>query len=405
MNKAIKYKIVAYVVVFFLLLLMPQGIYKTSQIQKIAIVSGIGIDRNADELEVSVSILVPKPSSNYSPKQVVSSSKGKTICDAIDSIELKIGKELGLAHCYIIVLGDDFVQKDISKDLDYLMRSNIMGNNSAILHTDKKAKEILEANSIQSEQNINNLQNIAKYNQEHYHSSNTNLINFFNDYLDCHRSSIMGSITLEEKQSLPQGEQNTQNSSSTQQQNSQPQGEKNISNNGEAIVIKNGVKIAKLTKEEIGYFGWLDTKSQNGYLEIDDFFDEKLKNAKITLKLKHEKANFDASLNSQTPIIKASISFECFVENIIDDDGYKKSIHDYILTPAFKEKIKEKIDDQIDKALFLSKEYNFDTIGIYDIFNKKYGKKWKEYLSTLDNPDDYIQQLIITTSVSMESKF
>ena len=279
MNKSIKYKIVVFVVAIFLTLLIPEGIYKPSQIQQIAIVSGLGIDKSDDKLEVSVSMIVPKPSSNYSPQQTVTSAKGKNLAEAISSIEIKTGQELGLAHCYIIILGEEFVKTDVTKDLDYLMRSNIMGNNSAIFHTDKTAKEILEVNSKLSEQNINNLQNIAKFNQEHYDSSNTNLINLFNDYLcNCH-CSVMGSITLENSESSSNSSQSSKSQGSSQEESSQSQSsqkpEQTLNNKGDAIIIKNGTKLIKLTKEEMGYFSWLDTKAQTGYLTIENFFDNR----------------------------------------------------------------------------------------------------------------------------------
>ena len=406
MNKSIKYKIVLFVAILFIAILLPQGLYKQSQIQQIAIVSGIGIDRDGEELEVSVSILVPKPSSNYAPSQTISSAKGKNLPDAINSIEIKIGQELGLAHCYIIILGDEFTKKDVTKDLDYLMRSNIMGNNSAILHTDKKAKEILEVNSALSEQNIQNLQNIAKFNQEHYNSSNTNLINLFNDYLENHSCSIMGSITLENSSNASsQSENSEQSQQQNNNQNSSSKSNQTLSNKGDVIVVKNGKKLLKLTKEEIGYFSWLDTKSQSGYLTINNFFDESLQDATITLKLKHETASFNASIQNDTPILHVNIGFECFVENISSENNDIQSIHKYMLTDNFKNMVKDKIDNDIQNALQISKENNFDAINVYHVFNNKLNKKWKEFLNNLDNPENYIQKLLIVVDVKMESKF
>ncbi len=412
MNKALKYKIVAWLVALFLAFLLPQGIYKQSQIQQIAIVSGIGIDKVGEQLEVSVSVLVPEPSSSYAPKQTISSAKGENIAKAINAIEIKIGQELGLAHCYIIILGDEFTQTDVTKDLDYLMRSNIMGNNSAILHTDKKAKEILEVNSSLSENNINNLQNIAKFNQEHYNSSNTTLIGLFNDYLSETHCSVMGSISLEEISNSQNSSQNEGNntsspseSGSSQNKQDNSQSKKTLSNKGDAIILKNGRKIAKLTNEEIGYFAWLDTKSQSGYLSIENYSNQNLQNANITLKLKNEKSTFDASIINNSLVLKTSISFECFVDNIINENDNIRSIHNNMLTDDFKQKVQEKIYDEIQQALTISKENNFDIIGVFNIFNNKLNKSWKNYLMSLENPDDYMQNLLITIDVKMTSKY
>lgn len=404
MEKAIKYKIVAWIVALFLIVLMPQGIYKQSQIQTTSIVSGIGIDKKDDKIEVSVQILVPQPSSSYAPKQLVSSATGENIAKAISAIELKVGQELGLAHCYIIILGDEYVKEDITSSLDYLLRSNIMGNNSAILHTDKTAKEVLETSSKLSEQDINNLQNIAKFNQEHYDSSNTNLINFMNDYLSPCPYSIMGTITLEEQQNKEQDASSTSESSKSPQKNSQ-ESQKILSNKGEAIVLKNGIKIASLKREELSFFSWLDTKSQEGYINIKNYSDKNLENATITLKINHETAKFDPKLILQTPVLDIKISFECFVENITDENGKIISVRENILTENFKQKVTEKITNEINSALEISKHYQFDIIGAYTIFNNKFNAKWKNYLNTLENSDDYIKNLLANVSVSMQSKF
>lgn len=405
MEKATKYKIVAWLVALFLLVLMPQGIYKQSQIQTTSIISGIGIDKKDDEIEVSVQILVPEPSSSYAPKQLVSSATGKNIAEAISAIELKVGQELGLAHCYIIILGDEYVKQDVTSGLDYLLRSNIMGNNSAILHTDKTAKEVLETSSKLSEQDINNLQNIAKFNQEHYDSSNTNLINFMNDYLSPCPYSVMGTITLEEQQNKGKEQNSSSSSENTQSSQNSQESQKILSNKGEAIVFKNGTKIASLKKEELGFFSWLDTKSQEGYLSIEKYSDERLENATITLKINHETAKFDPKLNSQTPILDIKITFECFIDNITDGNGKIISVRENILTENFKQKITEKITAEINSALEISKNYGFDIIGAYTIFNNKFNAKWKNYLNTLENSDDYIKNLLANVSVSMQSKF
>ena len=76
-----------------------------------------------------------------------------------------------------------------------------------------------------------------------------------------------------------------------------------------------------------------------------------------------------------------------------------------MLSQSFCVSVQEKITDEINKAINLSKEYNFDIIGIYNIFNNKFNQKWKQFLNSLENPQDYIQKLAITVDVKMDSKF
>ena len=166
MDKALKYRIVAWMVAIFLLILLPNAVSVPSELQTTAIVSGIGIDKEGEEISLSAQILIPQPSTSYSPKSTVISGTGKDLMDAISAVELKTGQSLGLAHCYIIIIGDELCNDNLIETLDFLMRSNIMGNNTALIHTSQKAEDILKVSSQFSESDINNLQNIAKFNKE-----------------------------------------------------------------------------------------------------------------------------------------------------------------------------------------------------------------------------------------------
>ena len=402
MDKALKYKIIIFVVALFFVFLIPNGIEKQSQIQKIAIVSGIGIDKSEKGLTLSAQVLVPEPSTNYSPNQTVYNAEEENLAKAISALELKIGQELGLSHCFIIVIGDDMFDEDITNTLDYLMRSNIMDNNTSIIHTDKKAQEILEISSKLSKSDLNNLQNIAKFSHDHYDSVSTNLINIFNDYLSDCPYTIMGSITVEDKKD---------NSSSSNQNQQQPQkseqneeNKKSLSNNGDAIVLKKGKKIATLKKEEIDNFSWLDNKSQKGHLIIKNYCDNNIDGSDISLKITHEKASFSPELKNDTPIIKANISFEYIIESIENKNENKQSVQENFFNNEFKTAVENTIKTKIEKALSLSKEKNFDIINAYNIFNNKFNKKWKNYINSLENPDDYIKNLQIVVNVNLKTK-
>ena len=403
MDKALKYKIIIFVVALFFVFLIPNGIEKQSQIQKIAIVSGIGIDKSEKGLTLSAQVLVPEPSTNYSPNQTVYNAEEENLAKAISALELKIGQELGLSHCFIIVIGDDMFDEDIINTLDYLMRSNIMDNNTSIIHTDKKAQEILEISSKLSKSDLNNLQNIAKFSHDHYDSVSTNLINIFNDYLSNCPYTIMGSITIEDKKD--------NSSSSSNQDQQQPQkleqneeNKKSLSNNGDAIVLKKGKKIATLKKEEIDNFSWLDKKSQKGHLIIKNYCDNNINSSDISLKITHEKASFSPELKNDTPIIKANISFEYIIESIENKNGNKQSVQENFFNNEFKTAVENTIKTKIEKALSLLKEKNFDIINAYNIFNNKFNKKWKNYINNLENPDDYIKNLQIVVNVNLKTK-
>ncbi|MBR1925533.1 MAG: hypothetical protein IJ837_01615 [Clostridia bacterium] len=401
MDKALKYKIILFVAVLFILVLIPSGIEKQSQIQKIAIVSGIGIDKSEKGITLSAQVLVPEPSTNYSPNQTVFFAEEENLAKAISSLELKIGQELGLSHCFIIVVGDEMFNDDITNTLDFLMRSNIMDNNSVLIHTEKKAQEVLEVSSKLSKSDLNNLQNLAKFSHEHYDSVSTSLVNLFNDYLSNCPYTVVGSIKTEDKKSESDSSSKQQ---SSQQEQQSSENNKTLANNGDAIVLKKGKKIATLKKDDIENFSWLDTNSQKGHLIIENYSDKNAQNLKISLKIMHESANFCPELKNNTPILKTNISFEYIIESIENENGEKQSVQENFYNEEFKKVVENTIKTKIQKTLDLSKENNFDIIKAYNKFNNKFNKKWKNYLKSLKNPDDYIKNLQIIVEVNLKTK-
>ncbi len=404
MDKSLKYRLVVWAVALFLAFLLPSGINSSSQIQKTSIATAIGLDKSENELEVSVQVVVPQPGSNYSPKYVIATAKGKNLPEAIENIELKLGQEIGLAHCFVIVLGDKVCEDNLASTLDYLMRSNIMGNNSALLHTDGKAKELLEQSSKLSESDVNNLQHIAKYNQEHYSSSNTDLVSFFNAYASNCPFCVVGSLNVDDSNSSQSQEQGQSQQNQGQEQNKGGSDQKVLKNEGEAIVFKNGKKLTKLKKEDLNNFGWLDSKAQKGFLILEHVSNDLFDDATITLHIKNKSVNFSASLENNIPVLTANIFFEAFVESIEDGKKEITGAHQNLCTQDFQEQIDKKIKEQISDAIKLSKEKNFDIIGVFNVFNTKNHKKWKEFLQNLANPEDYMQEIEVISNISMHHK-
>ncbi len=403
MDKSLKYRFVAWAVAIFLILLLPGGINTSSQIQRTSIATALGIDEGKNGLEVSVQVIVPQPSTSYSPKYVITSAEGKNLPEAIENIELKLGQQLGLTHCFVVVLGDKICYDDVTNTLDFLMRSNIMGNNSALLHTDGTAKELLKQSSKLSESDINNLQNIAKYNQEHYSSSNTDLMSFFNNYASTCPFSVVGSLNVDSDETQNQSQKNNQQSE--QSQNNQPESSDNIKvlkNEGKAVVFKKGKKIATLEKTDLTKLGWLDGKTKKGFLIMENVKNNIFDNATITLRIQNKSVNFVAKLENNNPVLEANISFDAFVDSVEDKGETIFGAHQNWANKDFLSKIEEKIKTEIREAIDLSKEKKFDVANIFKTFNSQQNKKWKQYLKTLENPEDYILNVEVETNISMK---
>lgn len=151
-----------FIIIILIAMLLFNGLINERELNKLDIVSCIGIDITDDgEYEVTVSILnTKKESSNSSENKDQKESDNKNIYvstnqsiqGALRSIVEKSSKKLYLAHFDIIMLSEELAsQKEIMDILDYFIRDYEGGNNFILTILKgmgtKEAMQILSKNS------------------------------------------------------------------------------------------------------------------------------------------------------------------------------------------------------------------------------------------------------------------
>ncbi|MBQ9786259.1 MAG: hypothetical protein IJW25_02210 [Clostridia bacterium] len=440
MNKVLKYRIFVWIIVVFFIILAPSSFSTPSQIQEKSVVVGIGLDGHEQGLELSAQILIPEPGGNYSQKQVILNSAGKNFSNAVRNLEHQIGKTLGFAHCHIIILSDAILEQNVTQVLDYLMRSNILGNNTTMVHTSGKAKDLLKASSEINNGDINNLETISLFNYQYYTSPSISLTTFYNNYLSPSKTSLMGTVNVKSQQSesgsssqsggssgnssqsqtsssdsnasqisssgggsesSSSGSENSDSSSASTPLSSssgqQSQGSM-IENKGDAIVIKNGKKLLSLSKEDMRALNWIDNHSVYGEIQIENVSNEKLQDANISLQIRNKKVKLQTKLDPQ-PTIYATITFDLIVEAIEQKNGEILTTNANYIDEDLEKRIKNFIQNDLSKALELAKEYDYDPFNAYHLFNKTYSTQWKAYLNQLEDPEKYMDNMQIFVDV------
>lgn len=463
MDKTVKYRIFVWLIVILFIIIAPSTVGTPSQIQQKSIVVGIGLDKHEEGLELSTQVLIPEPGGNYSQKQMILQASGKNFSNAVSNLEQQIGKKLGFAHCHIIILSDEILQENLANTLDYLMRSNILGNNTTMVHTNGKAQELLQASSQINNGDINNLETISYFNYIYYISPAISLTTFYNDYLSPSKTSLMSTINVKKQDSGSQGSEsgNSQGSSSgsssssessggsssgssssessgssgsSGQQSSQSQSNSTpsqsssqsgtssgssssesgsssgassnssdtqgslIDNKGEAIVLKNGIKILSLTKDESRAFDWLEPHSVYGEIQLEEVTNDKLKNASVTFKIKDKQIDIISKMNPK-PALYVKIKLDLIIDSIQQENGEILTTSTNYIDDDIQERIKKFVQDDINKALSLCKEHNFDGYKVYKIFNRNNHSEWQDYLKNLDDKENFMQDVEIFVDV------
>ena len=138
-------RIFAFIFVLFILLL-SSGCYNYKEINEMAIVSSIGIDKDNDSYVVSAQIMNSKESEDSEDSQIiVYSKKGKTIHEALRNLTLESPRKLYGNHLSKIVLSEEVAKEGIENILDLFIRVTEVRNEFIItIVKEDKASDVLK---------------------------------------------------------------------------------------------------------------------------------------------------------------------------------------------------------------------------------------------------------------------
>ncbi|EGW39525.1 Ger(x)C family spore germination protein [Desulfosporosinus sp. OT] len=134
--------------------LLTTGCWDYQEVDRLATVLALGIDRIPGSKNVLLTVQIGKPEGKGSSKQIggqggeksyiIMNSEGKSLSEAILSIGKQSTRRVVLSHCKTAVLGRDLAEMGIGEILDDLKRARESRRTNWILTTDKTAKEIIE---------------------------------------------------------------------------------------------------------------------------------------------------------------------------------------------------------------------------------------------------------------------
>jgi Ger(x)C family germination protein len=140
-RNTVRYYIAIAVILLFLFVSNDFGMI---DLQKTAIVTAAGVDREGDTFIVTSQIAVPQSSKQgNASKSVQLVSRGKTVAEAFEEINAKTGWYPKLVFCDLIILGEKAVQTNAFDALDFFLRDEYLSDNCLLATCDGKAKDVL----------------------------------------------------------------------------------------------------------------------------------------------------------------------------------------------------------------------------------------------------------------------
>jgi len=397
MNRNLKKICVLFCLIFCLYLLFDT-LNAPSQNAVRAICTGLSIDKENNETKVSAQIVIPEAGGQYSQKLSVIENKGNSIEEALEKMEFQIGKKIRLGHCGFIVISSDYAKDNITKDFDYFLRGNNLGNNTLLLFTVGKASDVLQSASNVNSNEVDNLQINTKYSERHLFSKSANVISFFNDYLSPHATSHMPNLVVEKKKNS-----DTSSGSGGEGQNNQSSPSKDsIKADGSVAIFYQGKFSTLLSPTEREDFNWFDEDLLGTRIRVEHIDNEKLRDANLSFTLSHKKIGVTYEFINNEPTIKLDFHLGLKPEAISNS---VVPAYENVMDNVVENAISNKVSSAVENVLSIEKEREFDVFNFYRKFNIFCHDEWQKYLNSLQPDEHYLKHIKIVTKVTAYDDF
>ena len=248
-------------VAFFLIFLFFSNDFGLTDVQKTAIVTAVGIDREQDTFIVTSQISIPQPSTQGASSETVQLvSRGKTIGEAFEEINAKTGWYPKLVFCNLIVLGEKAAEENVFDALDYFLRDEYLTDDCFVATCDGLAKDILDTSALVDQSSSAAIQKVLSDHAERVGTVLPNTLKDFSiGYFSESRSGFLPVVKKEPQQEHIEGStsegKDTSNNGSSQSDSSKESGgekqrDKPVFSASETALFVGGKRVERLSSEE-----------------------------------------------------------------------------------------------------------------------------------------------------------
>lgn len=376
-----------------------------------AIVTALAVDEVEENL-IEVSTVVLTPVQETPSKRKAYSAQGINITTALDNIALQLGKEIAFGQCDIMALGDNLCEENALKALDYLTRTKRVGRNAVLINFSGTTEDFANC-VIQLNDNMSlSIAEIINANEKRVTANETNIETFYKGYYSDLSTSIMPKIAINEKASpnaikINVEGGNSTNSSSNVTTSSSNNKELYFLNNGTTSVFKEGKKVGEILPDEVKYINLLQPQNILGTFKLQNVTTDLFTNAEVVINMINKDVSYKLSFENGLPKITYTLDLYIIIDEIIESEKSEDLLYtenwfvDKNLVNALQNKIIENLDIGITKL----KSEQIDILNIYDKFYKFKNKQFEKYLNTLDDKQNFLQNIQFNYKVNINSAY
>lgn len=428
--------------ILIIILFIPYSLYQVPETDKLSVITSVGLDKVEDGIQLSANTIVPNSGtmsgsggSDGTVKTIV--VKGKNVGDAFSNLSSILGRLPGLAHCDSIVINKELMQEDVTKYLDYFVRTNNLTSNATLIVAENTAKEIIETTASQKGLRAITLSDVLLLNHEYVLTQKSNLDAFYANYFSKAPSMVLpilnvGESNQSDDSSLASGattgssgaesggsgqSQNNQSQNSGQgsgqdenkdssQQGGQSTPSKILKNEGKGAIVNKGKLVGIIEGEQMQGLSLLSKTVKKGNVQVNNINDKIFNDATLNFDIFNKSVKSYGYFANGVPVFNYDITLVLKLEEVVMDDyGVEAmtAVKNY-MKGNIKELTESTIYEDISSIINKCKSTQSDILGVYDYFYKFHTTEWNKFLGGLEDKEDYLNYVVFTCDLKPQGK-
>lgn len=393
-----------------ILIMLPSTLYMNSDKDDTMIITTIGIDKEDDKYNLTALAVIPKGSEDINSNLEVFQADGDNISEALDEIALDTGKKIGLAHCDCIIISQEIMDENITKLMDFFVRTANITTNATIVGTDSKANKLIEATKNSNNLLDLSLKNIVTYQEKNSLLNDITLEKFYRTHFTKSSTFYLPIISIDEskEESSQSGGGDNESSGNTSGGSSGTGGTSSqkvkIKNDSKIAVLEQGKFSRYLTEDEMFIYNLLSPNSKNIRIKVDDVNDEFVTNSSEIYQQVEKFILPIYRFIDDKPVVEYYIWLSIMIDEIISEENFSyasiDSLQNFLSRPV-EDKIRNMIDEKLDSTVKTMNLGRDDILGLYEKFNAFHHGKWVEYINSLENQQEYLNNVKIDIKISL----
>ena len=202
------------------LLFLPQRGIPHNEIRVLCTV--LGVDGRAGAVQVSAQLAVPVAQNGDGKASTVAKAEGGSLCEALENLEIGLGRRVDYGHLSTVVVGKDVTLIDLRMFTGHLMSSGKAGPGAYLVYSSRSPahKFIADAQSM-GESSDAELSSVISYSKSGNHVPTTTVLRFLQTLHSVSNAAFLPCVALEEDGEEGGGGQGEEESSSKQKDTQQ----------------------------------------------------------------------------------------------------------------------------------------------------------------------------------------